>query len=77
MQGVFKHKFWMDKDSLGVDCKKSPTEVIQIIGMKKMSVEIRMPNFCIDWWDLIKVAKNHKRTYMGTKINKKLEKAGK
>ena len=45
--------------------------------MKKMSVEIRMPNFCIDWWDLIKVAKNHKRTYMGTKINKKLDKAGK
>ena len=39
-----------------------------------MSVEILMPKICIDWWNLIKVAKNHLRTYMGMKINKKLDK---
>ena len=47
------------------------------MGMKKMRFEIQMPKFCIDWWGLIKVSKNHQRAYMGMKMNKKLDKAGK
>ena len=48
----------MDKDSMGVDCNyQKITQSYTNNRYEKMSVEISMPKFCVDWWDLIIVAK--------------------